>query len=723
MTRRPLSAGFALALSIASAGVMQAQSDPARTKVAAMVGLARTARDQGRADAAAAHFREADRIQPLSGALLVEYFWAARLAGQPDATAIGTRVLAANPRERNVRDGLVGLLAARGDEAQVARLVEEGRALEPTSALWSRRLAESHLRSGRHLQAAEAFKSASTLVGAEPQDLAQWALALELAGDKPRAARAWSDIPPALWSSRGDWAESRARALAPAPTPQVRSATAPARALTLDDIRAQQLRVLAQRPCAVEPLSLLERMPESGAFIDAVSTRPVDCPERAMWTSRAVERAIAEGAFDRALMLARSVATPGSPIRNREQLGVLLHWTGARAEAAPILRGVVNEDPRETRATTALVEVLRALGDSEGAWVLAERAWSASSEVEHQITLAELALESGHQAQALSLAHALGGDDIVGERSAAVEGRALLNLGRPAEARAVLEPLLPAPAASLAWLDAVAATDGVSAALTAVARLPITSSPAWADVNARRAVWLVRLGHREEAERLLREVEAVNPVSGVLTRGEIALASARPADAERAFRSVLVNQPAHVRALDGLSTALAEQGRWDEAIATLSAIRARRPFEAHWEIRMAEWRYRQAPTDASLEALRALAQTHPQSGARSALARAYFGAGQYALALAALGSDFATLSESDAVLAARCLRGAGRAADAAALLGSRAALPVDGLLLARRAPGVARGPWRRTHRLRGADGAIRCQSRLVSRVGRRPAER
>ena len=115
MTRRPVSAGFALALSIASAGVIQAQSDPARTKVVAMVGLARTARDQGRADAAAAHFREADRIQPLSGALLVEYFWAARLAGQPDATAIGTRVLAANPRERNVRDGLVGLLAARGD--------------------------------------------------------------------------------------------------------------------------------------------------------------------------------------------------------------------------------------------------------------------------------------------------------------------------------------------------------------------------------------------------------------------------------------------------------------------------------------------------------------------------------------------------------------------------------------------------------------------------------
>ena len=599
-------------------------------------------------------------------------------------------MLAANPRERNVRDGLVGLLAAKGDEAQVTRLVEEGRALEPTSALWFRRLAESHLRSGRPGQAAEAFKTASALVGAEPQDLAQWALALELAGNKPGAARAWSDVPPALVSSRSDWVESRARALAPAPTPQVRSATAPA--LTPDDIRAHQLRVLAERPCAVEPLAVLEGMPESGPFIDAVTTRPVDCGDRALWTSRAVERAIADSAFERALALARPVATAGSPVAIREQLGVLLHWTGARAEAAPILRAVVNEDPGQARATTALIEVLRALGDSEGAWTFAERAWGASGEVEDRISLAELALESGHQEQALTLSRALRADDIVGERAAAVEGRALLNLGRSADARRVLEPLAPSPAASLAWLDAVAATDGVAAALASAARLPIGSSPAWAAVNARRAVWQVRLGHRAEAERLLQAVEAVDPVGAVLTRGEIALATSRPADAERAFRGVLEEQPGHLRALDGLSTALAEQGRWDEALATLSAIRVRRASEVHWEIRMAEWRYRQAPTDVSLDRLRTLAKAHPVPDARSALARACFGAGQYGCALEALGADLTTLSENDAVLAARSLRGANRAAEAVALLRARRTLPIEGMLLRAELLAAIEGP-------------------------------
>ena len=637
MTRRTMWAGWALALMVASAGAAQAQSEPARTRMAAMVGLARTARDQGRVEAATSHFRDADRMQPLTGPLLVEYFWAARLSGALEASAVGARVLAANPGERNVRDGLAGLLAAKGDEAQVVRLMEEGRALEPTSALWSRRLAESHLRGGRHLQAAEAFKTASTLAGAEPQDLAQWAFALELAGDKPRAARAWSDVPPALWSSRTDWVESRARALAPAPTPQVRRATAPAP--TPDEIRAQQSRVLALRPCAAEPLAVLERMPDGGAFIDAVAARPVDCGDRALWTSRAVERAIADSAFDRALALARPVATPDSPVAIREQLGVLLHWTGARAEAAPILRSVVNEDPRQARATTALIEVLRALGDSDGAWTIAERAWSTTSEVEVRITLAELALESGHQDQALALAHALRGDGIAGARAAAVEGRALLALGRSAEARRVLEPLVPAPAASLAWLDAVAATDGMAAALGSAARLPITSSLAWAGVNARRAVWQARLGNRAEADRLLREVETVDAVGAALTRGEIALASARPADAERAFRRVLGEHPGHVRALDGLSTALAEQGRWDEALATVSVLRVQRASEVHWEVRMAEWRYRQAPTAASLDALATLVQSHPGPDARSALARACFEAGQYARALDALGAE------------------------------------------------------------------------------------
>jgi tetratricopeptide (TPR) repeat protein len=205
-------------------------------------------------------------------------------------------------------------------------------------------------------------------------------------------------------------------------------------------------------------------------------------------------------------------------------------------------------------------------------------------------------------------------------------------------------------------------------------------------------VWQAKLGYRAEAELLVREVETVDAVSAALTRGEIALASDRPADAEGAFRRVLADHPGHVRALDGLSTALAEQGRWDEALATLSALRARRVSEVHWEIRLAEWRYRQAPTAASLDALETLVQSHPAPDARRALARARFQAGQYARALDALGTDLSTLSEKDTVLAARSLRGANRAAEAVALLRARRALPVDGLLLRAELLAALEGP-------------------------------
>ena len=55
-----------LALSPA-AGIAQTVGDASRA--AALVGLARTARDQGRAEEAASHFRDADRLQPLNGPL------------------------------------------------------------------------------------------------------------------------------------------------------------------------------------------------------------------------------------------------------------------------------------------------------------------------------------------------------------------------------------------------------------------------------------------------------------------------------------------------------------------------------------------------------------------------------------------------------------------------------------------------------------------------------
>ena len=64
----------------------------------------------------------------------------------------------------------------------------------------------------------------------------------------------------------------------------------------------------------------------------------------------------------------------------------------------------------------------------------------------------------------------------------------------------------------------------------------------------------------------------MDPIRGALTRAELALATGRPIDAETAFRGVLATHPGDVRALDGLSTALAEQGRWGDALADRRAI-------------------------------------------------------------------------------------------------------------------------------------------------------
>lgn len=656
-----------------------AQPPGTEARVTALVGLARTARDQGRVDAAATHFRDADRLQPFTGPLLVEYFWAAHAARASEAISVGHRVLATTPRETRVRDGLIGLAVAAGDEAAARRLAEQGRSSEPASALWVRRLAESHLREGRYRMAAQQFLLASTSVGADAGDRAQFAFCLELAGDRPAAARAWSDVPETLWSSRRDWTESRARALAPAPAPPVRRAEAPAP--TQAQVVAEQQRRLAAQPCGPEPLATLERLSDGRPFIEAVAARPSSCPEHAAWTSRAVERAIGTDAFDRALSLARPVAAQaGSPVTIREQLGVLLHWTGADAEALPVLRGVVAEAPGPSRAATALIEVLRAGGDSEAAWALATLVWRDAPDASLRVGLAELALETGRIDEALTLARALEQDDMLGERAAAVEGEALLALGRAADGRRVLERLLPDARASLPWMDAVAALEGVAVALRESDRLPVRDHPAWADVLARRAVWQARLGDRAAADRSLMLTMTADPVRGRLAAAEMALAAGRPIDAEQALRDVLADRPQDVRALDGLSTALAEQGRWDEARAILGSLQERRPADVRWAIREAEWRHRQAPSAGTLRALEELVGTQPNGEGRSALARACYVSGQFQRAASLLG-DPTTLAEHDRLLVARSLRALGRPADALAVLRARSAPSVEAQLL------------------------------------------
>ena len=131
------------------------------------------------------------------------------------------------------------------------------------------------------------------------------------------------------------------------------------------------------------------------------------------------------------------------------------------------------------------------------------------------------------------------------------------------------------------------------------------------------------------------EVEAVNPVSGILTRGEIALALG-PArrcrsDAPRAFSRSSPRMCAH---------SMACPPRWPSKDAGARRLRrcrdsrVLRPFEAHWDDPHGRVALPAGPAPASLEVLESARAGILQSGGASALARAYFGAGQYARALA-----------------------------------------------------------------------------------------
>jgi tetratricopeptide (TPR) repeat protein len=125
-----------------------------------------------------------------------------------------------------------------------------------------------------------------------------------------------------------------------------------------------------------------------------------------------------------------------------------------------MLRSAVTEGEGASRATTALIEALRATGETDEAWGLADRVWRHAPEAPLRLGLAELALETGRLAESLELSRPLAQDDMLGERAAVVEGSALLALGRFAEARRVLQRALPAAAAAVPWMEAVAALDG-----------------------------------------------------------------------------------------------------------------------------------------------------------------------------------------------------------------------------------------------------------------------
>ncbi len=511
-SRRVLAVVLALAVIGVPAQSVQAQRPSTdATQVAALIGLARTARDQGRFAEAVEHFRAAERLQRFDASLLAEFFWAAHRADATTAQDLGRRILQSNARESSVRDSMIGLLVSARDEAAIQALARAGATADPAQALWPRRLAESLLRAGDRLGAAEHYARAGALEGGTSADRAMRALALEAAGDRAAAH------PPAPAVRR------TATPTSPPPGPRVP---------TPDEIVAASRHALAGNPCALEPLSALDQLPDKDAFIAAVASRGPRCPGHASWAARATEAAIAVGRFSEALRVVEPAVTgPDVPLMLREQYGILLHWTGDHLRAEPVLRAVAAEAPGG-RATDALIDVLRANGRPDAAWPLALAHWDAAgSPVERRAAVASLALETGRFDEALTRARALAADPAVGVQAKAIAAGALLAYGRGSEAKAELGILVPEPGSALAWIDAVAATDGVAAALRAAEPIAGRTERPWADVIARRASWYAQTGQHRDSERVLGELDAVDQPRAALARGEIALAMGRPAEA------------------------------------------------------------------------------------------------------------------------------------------------------------------------------------------------
>ncbi len=411
-------------------------------RVETLVGLARVQRDRGHLAGAAESFREADRLRPFSGALLVEYFWAAANGHAVEAEMLGLRVLSADPTQDAVRDRLIGLLAEKADEKSIERLARDRLGARPPNPLWLRRLAESLLRQHRYVEAAQSFGEAGTLPGGGPADLAQAATALEAAGAPPDArARAWDLVPPAVWVSRQEWHGSRLRAVVPTMEPG-------AAALALADYLARYPSDRSMRALCIETWVRAGRPDRALALIGPLRQGG----DRHQWLRREAEIALLAGDAGRATRSLDELVNAGHATHaDRLRLANLLVDRDDREAAALLLR----EDTRSAApcAEDAL-QLLSRIGDAR-ALIDAVRARRPTC-VHHAEWIdraVDLAMASGLHREALALLESIDASvDPTPARRLRL-GQLLLWTGRPMDATAVLEPLAAAAPASAAALN------------------------------------------------------------------------------------------------------------------------------------------------------------------------------------------------------------------------------------------------------------------------------
>ncbi|HVQ41240.1 MAG TPA: tetratricopeptide repeat protein [Vicinamibacterales bacterium] len=404
---------LALILGFGIGPAVHAQDKAATTdRFQSLMGLARVKRNAGDIAGARRYFEDARRVRPFDAQELTEYFWI--LAGHDSAAAlvVGREVLTVTPDARNVRDRVITEAIAVADEATVRHLATEGARLQPATALWPRRLGESHLRQGQPREAAEAFARAVRAADAIIDDRAGLALSLEGAKRYAESVAAWRDVPPPARAGRIDWEKSRLRAIAAAAAPldaaeeletwldahpdddaardllvsvyirakQPGEALKVLKPVTADERRLQAelfvesrqyakaasaVRSMAPKSgrCDVRLLTLADRLPDPTGtdLLTDLMTRP-GCNAPASWIRRGAERHVAVSNHQSALTLLKTL-----PAAELEQPGMVrlagqVHvWTGDLPEGIRLLERAVKTSPDDQAAQRTLAEARQAL--------------------------------------------------------------------------------------------------------------------------------------------------------------------------------------------------------------------------------------------------------------------------------------------------------------------------------------------------------------------------
>ena len=374
--------------------------------------------------------------------------------------------------------------------------------------------------------------------------------------------------------------------------------------------------------CDDSLFQLLDRLPDPAGMemmINAVQTR--DCTERPQWMVRALQRAVAAARHTDALeLMAKLPARTAQEIEMQRLKGQLLLWTGDAAQAVVVLAPVLEYTPGDVDARMAMVDAYRAIRRPYRAWEVGERLLSLPTlDAERLTTLAAVALEADRPGHVAAIVDRLPTDAETQPMRVGLLGRALLALGRPADAEAMLA------AVDLARLSPEAIRAATESAIALRGRHAVTTRGDGGD----------------------------NPFADV----ESALLREQPGEALTALAHLSTLQHQE-RWLDLQATALTGTGDVAAALVVTAHLRESRPAFAPYAIREVELHWQLGRTPETLKDVLDLAVRFPgNQQAAIAAARVLASEERHDEALSALGdrARWVALPVDGRMLAARSL--------------------------------------------------------------------